>query len=295
MSSIIERLGPGVEPVEASHVAGRSLGRLLLDAGKITTENAERALRYGKEKGIRFGEACVQLKLVKEEDIERALSTQFDYPYLQAGENSLSRELVAAYQPFGAKVEGLRAVRTQLLLRWFSPEHKVLAVISPARKDGRTFVAANLAVVFSQLGERTLLVDGDMRNPRQHELFRVDNQYGLSSALSGRPEGAVVEKVPSFANLSIITAGPIPPNPLELLSRNEFENLLAAKATSFDVIIVDTPAAASFSDAQAVSARAGGALLVAREGASRVRDLERLTTSVRRANADLVGSVLNKH
>jgi chain length determinant protein tyrosine kinase EpsG len=296
MSSMIERLGTATsEPIDLTGNSGRSLGRLLLDAGKITTENAERALKHAKDKNVRFGEACIQLKLVKEEDIERALSMQFDYPYLQPGETALSSELVSAYRPFSPQVEGLRTLRTQLLLRWFSSERRVLAIVSQSRGDGRSFIAANLAVVFSQLGERTLLIDADMRHPRQHVLFNVSNQYGLSSALSGRAGGLLGENVKGFVNLSVIPAGAAPPNPLELLSRREFSDLLAAKSGAYEVIIIDSPAGGQYADAQAISARAGGALLVAREGVSRVRELERLTGSVRQTDSDFVGCVLNKH
>jgi protein-tyrosine kinase len=295
MSSVVERLGKTGGTSEPVAARSRSIGLLMLEAGKLTTEGAERALRHTKEKGIRFGEACVQLNLVTGADIERALSTQYDYPYVQPGETSLSQELIAAYRPFSPQVEALRALRTQLLLRWFSSERRILAIVSPRARDGRTFVAANLAVVFAQLGERTLLIDADLRRPRQHELFNVSNQYGLSSALSARPEGAAVEKVKGFADLSIVTAGAIAPNPLELLSREDFKLLLASKAADFDVILIDTSAAADCADAQTIGARAGGTLMVVREGQTRVRDLERLAGSIRRSNTEIVGAVQNRY
>jgi chain length determinant protein tyrosine kinase EpsG len=292
MSSAAERLGNG--PAEFGlQAADRSIGKILLDAGKLKPGDAERALRLQKEKDIRFGEACIQLKLVTEEDIDGALSHQFDYPYLRTGETSLSDELVAAYHPFSVQVEELRALRTQLLLRWFSPERRVLAIVSPGRGDGRTYLAANLAVVFSQLGERTLLIDADMRGARQHELFNLSNQYGLSALLTGRANGAAIERVGHFANLSIISAGVAPPNPLELVSRPEFKDFLANESRNFDIVLIDTPAANASSDAQAIAARAGGALVVARENRSRREALERLVESIQSTQSEVVGSVLN--
>jgi chain length determinant protein tyrosine kinase EpsG len=292
MSSAAERLGNG--PAEFGlQAADRSIGKILLDAGKLKPGDAERALRLQKEKDIRFGEACIQLKLVTEEDIGGALSHQFDYPYLRTGETSLSDELVAAYHPFSVQVEELRALRTQLLLRWFSPERRVLAIVSPGRGDGRTYLAANLAVVFSQLGERTLLIDADMRGARQHELFNLSNQYGLSALLTGRANGAAIERVGHFANLSIISAGVAPPNPLELVSRPEFKDFLANESRNFDIVLIDTPAANASSDAQAIAARAGGALVVARENRSRREALERLVESIQSTQSEVVGSVLN--
>src|SRR5690606_4220829 len=102
----------------------RSIGQILLDSGKLKPSDAERVLRLQKEKGIRFGDACLQLRLVTQQDIDSALSQQFEYPYVRPGEADLSPELIAAYHPFSEQVEALRALRTQLLLRWFSPERK---------------------------------------------------------------------------------------------------------------------------------------------------------------------------
>lgn len=293
MSSMIERLGEGA-PSPSLHATDRSIGRILLDAGKLKPGDAERALRLSKEKGLRFGEACLQLKLVTQGDIDSALSRQFDYPYLRPGDTNLSDELVAAYHPFSEQVEALRALRTQLLLRWFTPERKHLAIVSPSPGDGRTYLAANLAIVFSQLGERTLLIDADMRATRQHELFKLSNQYGLSALLTGRVNGVAIEQVSNFANLSVLPAGATPPNPLELVSRAEFKDLLANESTNFEVVLIDTPAAESSSDAQAIAARAGGALVVAREHRSRLDGLARLTASIQSTNAEVVGCVFNR-
>lgn len=292
MSSMIERLGessPGLQ------VTDRSIGKILLDAGKLKAGDAERALRLAREKSIRFGEACLQLQLVTQADIDSALSRQFDYPYLHPGDANLGDELVAAYHPFSAQVEGLRALRTQLLLRWFNTDHKVLAVVSPTRGDGRSYLAANLAIVFSQLGERTLLIDADMREPRQHELFKVSNQYGLSALLTGRVNGAAIERVSHFSSLSVLPAGAPAPNPLELVSRPEFRDVLAHESASFDVILIDTPAYSSSSDAQAIAARASGALIVAREHRTRIDAIARLSASIRSSHAEVVGCVLNRH
>lgn len=291
MSSMIERLSESAPGLQATD---RSIGKILLDAGKLKPGDAERALRLAKEKSIRFGEACLQLKLVSQSDIDSALSRQFDYPYLHPGDANLSDDLVAAYHPFSPQVEALRNLRTQLLLRWFSPERKVLAIVSSARGDGRSYLAANLAIVFSQLGERTLLIDADMRDPRQHELFKLSNQYGLSALLTGRVNGAAIERVNHFANLSVIPAGATPPNPLELVSRPEFRDMLTHESENFDVVLIDTPAAVTSSDAQAIAARAGGALLVAREDRSRIEAVSRLAASIQNSHADVVGCVFNR-
>ena len=128
---------------------GRSLGALLLDLGKIRPSDAELILRMQKERNLRFGEAAIRLGLVTESDIQQALSRQYEFPYLMPGQNLVAPELIAAHQPFSPEVESLRALRTQLMLRWFGaePRQKTLAVVSTERGDGRSYLAANLAEI----------------------------------------------------------------------------------------------------------------------------------------------------
>src|SRR5471030_1417419 len=120
----------------APRVTDSSIGGLLLESGKISPENAERVLRMQKELGIRFGEAAQRLGLITEEDIQQVLARQFDYPYLLQGETKYASELVAAYQPFSQQVEKLRAVRSQLMLRWFARGRKSLVVVGINPGDG---------------------------------------------------------------------------------------------------------------------------------------------------------------
>ncbi len=274
---------------------GRSIGAILIDIGRLSPENAERILRLQKEQGKRFGDAAIELGLLTEDDIRFALASQFDYPYLPAGDNSLSHELVAAYKPFSPVVEQLRALRSQLMLRWFDAEvdRKALAVVSPGAGEGRSFIAANLAIVFSQLGERTLLIDADLRKPRQHELFKLGNSAGLSGLLAGRANTAAVVRVPSLLGLSILPAGAVPPNPQELLGRAAFVETLFSLGRDFDVVIIDTPAGAEYADAQTIAVRAGAAVMLARKNQSSITDIAALTGSLQQSGATLVGSILN--
>lgn len=273
----------------------RSIGAILVDAGRLTPDDAERILRKQKEEGLRFGEAAIKLGLLNEDDIQFALARQFDYPYLLAGESNASAELVAAYKPFSSQVEALRALRSQLMLRWFngSQNRCGISIVSAGRKDGRSYLAANLSIVFSQLGERTLLIDADLRNPRQHSLFGLPNRVGLSQVITGRANDAAIERVPAFIDFSVLTAGSIPPNPQELLSRPAFASLLAALGGRYDVIIVDTPAADEGADAQIVALRTGAALLVARKDNTFLDDLQDLSDSLHQAATAVVGVVLN--
>lgn len=276
----------------ATRTGDSSIGGLLLESGKITPENAERVLRMQKELGIRFGEAALRLGLITEADIQQVLARQFDYPYLQKGEGKYSDLLVAAYEPFSPQVETLRAVRSQVMLRWFARNHKALVIVGGASGDGASLFAANLAVVFSQLGERTLLVDANLRNPRQHEIFDVKTRQGLSDVLAGRAQLDVITKVESFVDLSVLAAGTLPPNPQELLSRASFAGLNTELESLFDIVIYDVAAFELGSDAMAIAARAGGALIVARKNHSLLADINVLAEQIVQSGAKVVGSVM---
>lgn len=276
--------------------AGRSIGAILIDNGRLTPDAAERILKLQKEQGLRFGDAAIQLGLLSEADIQQALSRQYDYPYLMPGDDRVSEEVVAAFKPFSPIVEQLRAVRSQLMLRWFDADvgHKTLAVVSAGRAEGRSFTAANLAVVFSQLGERTLLIDADLRNPSQHQLFRLENKLGLSSLLAGRAELAeAVIRIPGLIDLSVLPAGATPPNPQELLARPVFNALMATAAGQYDIVIVDTPAGAETADSQTIAARARGAVVVARKDISSAPALQAFVSSLQHSGVAVVGAVLN--
>lgn len=274
----------------------RTIGAILVDAGKLSAAEAERVLRLQKEKGLRFGDAALQLGLLTQQDIDQAFAKQYNYPYLLKGEGKASAELVAAYEPFSSQVEALRALRSQLILRWFSggEGQNMLAVCSAGRGEGRSRLAANLAVIFSQLGEHTLLIDADLRNPRQHELFAAENKVGLSTILSGRAGAEAIQRIPDFVDLSLLTAGPVPPNPQELLGQPAFARLLEAAAAKFDVILIDTPAAADSADTQMVAARTRAALIVARKHASALAATQQLAERLAQVGVNLVGSVLTE-
>jgi len=279
--------------------ATRTLGAILVDSGQLTADEAERVLVYQRTHNLRFGEAAVRLGLISEAEVQFALSRQFAYAYLRKvpGESrGLSDEIVAAYQPFSARVEQLRAIRSQLMLRWFdrSEERQVLTIVGAERGEGRTYLAANLAVVFAQLGERTLLIDADMRSPRQHLLFSLENRTGFSTMLAGRLREDAIVRIPDLAGLSVLPAGPTPPNPLELLNRLNFEEFMIGVRGMYDVVIVDTPAMSVGEDAAMIAVKTGAAVAVARSGSTRVASFTDLVQGLMDAGVAMVGSVLNE-
>ena len=253
-------------------------------------------MRLQEIENLRFGDAGIKLGLLSELDIQHALASQYDYPYLQIGNKEVSDALVAAYNPYSHQVELLRTLRSQLMLRRFTGQsnRKMLTIVSPGRGEGRSFIAANLAIVFSQLGERTLLIDADMRHPCQHELFKLENRRGFSSALAGRDDLQVVQRVNNFVDLSVLTAGPTPPNPQELLGRPTLKTLLNNLVEEFDVILIDTPPSADFADAHTLSAIAGAAVVLARKHYTQVEQVSQQKQSMAQSGIEVVGTVLSE-
>ena len=276
----------------------QNLGEILIDLGKLTAEEVDQVLQYQLDKGLYFGEAAVELKLVEQADILQALSTQFGYTY-DRSEDSLSKDMVMAYSPFGEQAEEFRAIRGQLLSNWLNRDQKTLAVVSPESKDGRSYVAANLALAFSQLGRSTLLIDADLRSPQQHNNFKLTRRIGLSMLLARRVSMGDLDYLPnqisSFQHLSVLGSGAVPPNPAELLGKSTFSLILRELKKFFDVIIIDTPSAAYQADIISIASVAGSVLLVARGAHTRMDSAKHLMSSLAQAKAKVVGAVLNQY
>lgn len=275
----------------------RAFGAILVEQGRLSPSDAEEIQRYAAANGVRFGDAAIQLKLLTHDDIDFALAQQFNYPVLpRGGDNGVAEDVVAGYNPQSDVIEPLRALRSQLTLRWLNDaSHKVIAITSPGRNEGRSWLAANLATVFAQIGERTLLIDADMRHPRQHQLFNLNNSVGLSALLTGRAGKEIASRIHAQLRLFVLPAGIVPPNPQELLGRPVFELVLDRFTDQFDVVIIDTPAAVESADAQIVANRAGAAVMVARRNVTRHAHLTAAMQSFIQTGVNVIGSVVNEY
>jgi chain length determinant protein tyrosine kinase EpsG len=270
------------------------IGALLIEAGRLSPESSQSILDFQQKSGLLYGEAGIAMGLLSEQDVAHALAVQFGQANPSA-DHGFSRDLIAALEPDNAAVEHLRQLRSQLTLRWFENDvrQSALAIVSPGVAEGRSYIAANLAVLFSQMGKRTLLIDADLRRPRQHQIFGLPGRIGLSAVLAGRVGAEVINKVPSLPDLSVLPAGAIPPNPQELLAREAFGRLLTTLRTTYEVILVDTPATQTCADASTIAARTGAALMVACRDRSPVARITRLTEELRQFGVTVVGAVLN--
>jgi protein-tyrosine kinase len=205
-----------------------------------------------------------------------------------------SRDLLLVHDPDHPHCERVRALRTELslLLGEGGREASVIAVLSPGPGEGRSQLAAELAIAFSQLGRRTLLVEADLRRPHQHVLFEAANSLGMAHSLKiGRqPQFLRVEGLPQ---LSLLTAGPVPSNPLELLSDGRFERMLSDWRRAFDIIIIDTPAVTQFADGLAIASLAQQVVLVSRANVTSHKDMKDTLRRLTSTNARILGAVIN--
>jgi len=274
--------------------AAQPIGAMLVGWGRLDQGDVNRILDFQKKAGLPFGEAGIAMGLLDRDDVEQVLATQFGHPCIGI-DSGISRELVAARQPDSDAVEHLRALRSQLMLRWFENDSRqaALAVVSPGTGEGRSYITANLAVLFSQLGKRTLLIDADLRRPRQHQIFGVQGRIGLSAVLAGRAGWEAVCDIKALPDLSVLPAGAVPPNPQELLARPGFAKLITVMRTSYEVILIDTPPAESCADAGTIAARAGAALILACQNGTSVPRVASLAEDLRQFGVTIVGAVLN--
>jgi protein-tyrosine kinase len=278
----------------APSIIDARLGELLQKDGTLTEQDIKAILEAQRASGDRFGEVASRLGLVSEQDVRRALARQIDFPVLKPGESDLSPEVVVAYQPNSKRAEELRTLRSELMLRWFGRNNRILAVVEARSGNGGSALAANLAVAFSQMGERTLLIDANLRTPLQHVLFGVEPKFGLVDCLKrGENLQNALTRVPGFSSLSLLCAGELPPNPQELLGRVSFGYLMETVPVRYDVVIVDTPPIRECADAQLVASRARGAILAIKRHDARLADVLRVKAQLESADVSLLGAVID--
>jgi Mrp family chromosome partitioning ATPase len=201
--------------------------------------------------------------------------------------NALGEPLLAA-RPL--RPGAVRPLCEQLLAHWLSPQRCLLPIVSANAGDGRSRVAAQLAVAFAELGHKTLIIDGDFRSPGLHRAFGLSNRHGLADLLQDRR----VSLASAGANLSVMVAGTASADPLELLSRQRLPAFLAQARRHFRVVLIDTPAAARGPDFEMFAALAGGALVVTRLSSAQDGMLRELHAALDRCAARLVTTVIHQ-
>jgi len=202
--------------------------------------------------------------------------------------------LVIAHDPYHPRAEQLRMLRTELILRHEQRGRaNIVAVLSPCSGEGRSQLAAELAVTFAQLGQPTLLVDADLRRPRQHVLFGADNRVGLSQALT-YDQPVIPSAVEGVPHLSLLPSGPTPKNPLELLSDARFEQLIGEWRERYSYVVIDTAPISLYSDGLAVATLVGRVLAVSRANHTPYRQTREMLRRLAATHSRILGAVISR-
>ncbi len=211
-----------------------------------------------------------------------------------SGEN-LTDKLIALRQPRSPIAEAYRMVRTNLRFSNIDSPLRTIMVTSPNPAEGKSLTTANLAVVLAQSGQRVILVDADLRRPTQHHIFDLDGQVGLTTIL---PNPALhvsdVWQDTPIENLKVITSGPVPPNPADMLGSKRMGQLIEELRTKAEIVLFDTPPVTAVADVSILVGRLDGVLLVVRCGQTRRASLQQSKEILSTAGAHLLGVVLNQ-
>ncbi|MED4224259.1 CpsD/CapB family tyrosine-protein kinase [Neobacillus cucumis] len=208
-------------------------------------------------------------------------------------QTSSSRKLITALAPKNAISEQYRTIRTNIQYSSIDGEMKTIMVTSAGPGEGKSTTAANLAVTFSQLGKKVLLVDADLRKPTVHHTFQVNNIYGITTVLTKQTtlEKAILKSQED--DLFILTSGPIPPNPAELLSSKSMEQFMIDAKEMFDYIIFDTPPLLAVTDPQIMANQCDGTILVVYSEKTEIDQAKKSKELLQNAQSKLLGAVLN--
>jgi receptor protein-tyrosine kinase len=302
-------------PHEASVDTDKELRAVLISHFKLTPETVDKIYAEMQLSDMSFTDVALRLGYVTPEQITEALlRTRGGVAPNEAGliESVIRRvssdrrvvvrhgedvkpgeQLILAHDPYNPRSERIRALRTELLLlNEGTRGANIVPVMSPCSGEGRSQLAAELAISFAQLGRRTLLVDADMRKPKQHVLFATANENGLSRSISAG-EKPYFHPVVGLPLMHLLTAGPIPPNPLELLSDGRFEKLLSEWRNTYEFIVIDTPPVSICADGMAVATLAARVLLVSRAQHTSYKTTRDMLRRLETTQSNILGAVLN--
>ncbi|GAE31342.1 CpsD/CapB family tyrosine-protein kinase [Halalkalibacter hemicellulosilyticus] len=203
------------------------------------------------------------------------------------------RNLIAETDKRSPIAEQYRTIRTNIEFSAVDEELRTLAVTSSGPGEGKSTTAANLAIVMAQNGSRVLLVDADLRKPTMHYTFKTINSRGLTNVLTKQDELEEACQQTKIENLTILTSGPIPPNPSELLNSKMMEITLRQATEMFDVVLLDTPPVMAVADPQIIASKVNGTIIVTSSGKTDKEQLTRTKDLLTKAKARLLGVVLN--
>jgi tyrosine-protein kinase Etk/Wzc len=207
-------------------------------------------------------------------------------------ETYLSR-LITHIDPRSPISEAYRTLRTNIQFQKLRNKETTLMVTSSAPKEGKSTTIANLAITMAQMGSKTLLVDTDLRRPVIHTVFNLNKDKGVTNFLMGKMTFNEIVKPTMVENLSVVTSGPLPPNPSEMLSSEEMEEFVEKSRNNFDLILFDSPPIIAVTDAAILSTKLDGIILVVKAHQTQKTAVERAKNLLDNVNANIVGCLLN--
>lgn len=215
-------------------------------------------------------------------------------PVVSAWKGGDQPYLVSVAEPKSPASEAYRTLRTSVQFLGLEQPMHTLQITSANPREGKTTTLANLAVALARSGETVVVVCCDLRRPRIHEFFGLENETGFTSVLLGKvPLSGALQEVPDQSRLTLLASGPLPPNPSELLSSKRTVEVLAMLQAQFDIVLIDSPPVLPVTDALVLSGRVDATLLVSVAGATTRKEAARAVELLRQVDAPLVGAVLN--
>ncbi|WP_046213681.1 CpsD/CapB family tyrosine-protein kinase [Paenibacillus wulumuqiensis] len=207
---------------------------------------------------------------------------------------TLKWPLITKQNPKSLIAESYKGLRTNIDFSRLDAKVKSIMVTSAALGEGKSTTVANLAIAYAETGRSVLIVDGDLRNPAMHKIFNLSNEKGLSNVLFNTAELEKNIQPSRTMNLSVLTSGPVPPNPSEILGSRQMEALMDEVKSQYDLVILDTPPILPFTDAQVATPLCDGAVLVIKAGGESRKDIAKAVSSLEFVGAHLLGAVLNQ-
>lgn len=206
---------------------------------------------------------------------------------------TLKRRLLAHNSPKDPVAEQYRTIRTNIQFSGTDEEIKSLLLTSSGPSEGKSTTSANLAAVYAQQGLNVLLIDGDLRKPTAHYTFRLENHTGLTNVLTKQSQLGQAVQSTEVPNLYVLTSGPIPPNPSELLASKQMGEVLAEMKERFDMVIFDTPPILAVADAQILANQVDASLLIVSSSKTEKDAALKAKELLTQAKSKLLGAVLN--
>lgn len=202
--------------------------------------------------------------------------------------------LVSVTDPSSVVAEQFRTIRTNIQFSAVDKKIQSLVVTSAEPSEGKSTVSSNLAVVWAKQNEKVLLIDADLRRPTAHRTFNLLNAAGLSSYLSNNAVYEEIIQETEVPNLSVISSGPIPPNPAELLNSRHINTLIERLEDEYDIIIFDAPPINTVTDAQLLASKADGVILVVPQGIAEKGSVTHAVEQLNKVHAKVLGTVMNR-